>query len=783
MNVLNTTGLTVGFLAYATIVGNPIRRLLLNPTLLEGRTPSLTIRWMSSLVSGLAAIPIVFLTAGLLPGAAGPATAWTLLTAAILLNLFIYRHQIGNPRRLLKSPLATLALDDRWFAAILLATFAFQMFALVGLWITPGDDAKLYSLITRRFMEQRGIPSDWGAYANPGWYVERTHLLLPGFSSTVASTVFLFATEVTATVSVLSSVFRVLTAATLYVLVYVLTRRKLPAALAMAIYGLLVVEPPVGWFQWGGMAELAAISLLPLAVAGTYILCSEKVRPTRYVLWLSIIIGGMSLLHAFAFFYFLAFLVPLSLLMLWERRALILARTWLPVFLGLLLVSGPILNALGPEASIATEYSATNPGWTPIFGWSISAAEGLMGLGWRVSVVYGPVVALLLLVSLVFLRELALLQKRVLVVLALWFAGLFFPHENNPNGLFLVPFPLWYRIDANRTFGVSSLVAASVVALTVEYIHERVVPHRPNRSRSYLARVVWSRSDGRARLAAIGVLAILAGSQILANGGMLVAARAESPVQPDDIQAFAWIQSETPQNATFFVNWADAGPLLPSYADRRVVMPFGVLTNYSLLRDYQEALEAFITDPASNQSIRFMRSTGVTHLYAGPARIYDRPGFNATRIATAGYFDMQYHVGSVWIFRFRETVPTSFSTLNPSRNDRSPDETIETSELVHFPGRTHWTAKELGEGDQSPGILPSISGPALATLASVPGEPGDPSDSQSGWTCSIIAFLVRGGSNCGSRSTRAVSPIPALAAGESGEPAPQRAAAGEGRFG
>jgi hypothetical protein len=122
------------------------------------------------------------------------------------------------------------------------------------------------------------------------------------------------------------------------------------------------------------------------------------------------------------------------------------------------------------------------------------------------------------------------------------------------------------------------------------------------------------------------------------------------------VKAFDWIRTQTPIDVTFFVNRADAGTWIPIYAGRRAAVPFGVVTNYSLLRDYDAALAAFIDDPAAFESLQFMASVGATYVYAGPARIYDRPGFNVSRIQATGLYEETYQQGSVWIFRLRQPV-------------------------------------------------------------------------------------------------------------------------------
>ena len=177
-------------------------------------------------------------------------------------------HWRGHIRRFQGLP----RFKNRWFIVLFLLIIIVQMAPLVGLWVTPGDDAKLYSLISLRIVESQGIPRNWGAFASSSWYTEYTHLLLPGFSSEVAYLYLLFGVSIPSGVSVVTSLLRSLTAATLYVLVWTMTRRRMPSILAMATYGLVIVEPTFGWFAWGGMAELAAISILPIAATGTYLL-------------------------------------------------------------------------------------------------------------------------------------------------------------------------------------------------------------------------------------------------------------------------------------------------------------------------------------------------------------------------------------------------------------------------------------------------------------------------------------------------------------------------------
>jgi len=528
------------------------------------------------------------------------------------------------------------------------------MVALSGLFVTPGDDAKLYSLISQRFIEVKGIPGDWGAYAANSWSIERTHLLLPGFSSLVAFLAPISGFDVPTIVSVLGSLFRILTASSLYYLVWVFTRRRIPSLLTMFVYGFLILEPEVNWFSWGGMAELSSISLLPVAAAGTFLIGKNEVKSKTALLWVGMVVGGMSILHPFAFFYYLAFVLSVTVFFVSKRYWAGALASWFPTLLGLGLSSGPILHAAPEEAAISASYSIFNPAWTPIFNWTMTLNQAFLSIGSRAIIVYGIAAVVILLEGSILVRRSIIAGGGTRAILGIWALLLFLLHENNPNGLFLVSFPLWYRIDPNRTFSITSLSVAVLVGLILEAgFRNLVLERRFKFGRSFLLSLKGWRSMSRTRMLAIMLVSLIVVGQIISNAAILYSARVDSPVQTDDIRAFSWIRNHTQTNATFFVNSADAGTWIPLYTSRRVVLPFGVITNYTLLEDYTVALNDFMINPSNITSLQFMRSTGATYVYAGPGRIYDRPSFDPAKILTSGPFEVIYTSGSVWIFQLK----------------------------------------------------------------------------------------------------------------------------------
>src|SRR2546423_5332343 len=96
LDPLTIAALGLGFLAYATVVGNPIRRLLLSPDVLEGQSTNIPIRWVTSVMTGLAVIPLVYLTLGLVPGWAGPGPAWGVLGSTRGRDGVLYRRGLAG---------------------------------------------------------------------------------------------------------------------------------------------------------------------------------------------------------------------------------------------------------------------------------------------------------------------------------------------------------------------------------------------------------------------------------------------------------------------------------------------------------------------------------------------------------------------------------------------------------------------------------------------------------------------------------------------------------------
>ena len=637
------------FVVIATLVGNPVRRLLLQSNSELTKAPE--VAWIFSLTTGVAVLALLLLWIGLVPGLIIWPTTLVLLAVASIANLLMYRRRIQGWRAFPQYLRRLRSCRGRWFLGLFLLVLIVQMSPLVGLWVTPGDDAKLYSLITLRIVQAQGLPRDWGIFAGPNWYMEHVHLLIPGFSSEAAFLNLFFGVAIPSTVSIMSSLFRCIAPASVYGFTWVLTRRRIPSLVSMGVYGLVIIEPTFGWFTWGGMAELSSLSVLPIACAATYLFIKSETFSWKILLWGTILVTGMSMLHPFAFFYYISFVFASSFILLLRRRIARAFRVWILPVLSLGLGAGPFLNALVPELAISQSYSTGNPSWTPTLNLSMSITEAIFSMENRFLAVYGQAATVTLLLGLLLSVGIFRWRKETLSLLGLWYSALFFLHENNPNGLFVVPFPLWYRIDSNRTFGITSLIVALGIALLAGFW----IPRTPSigfGNKLFQNTQRWLRHHWKG-LVVVGLISLMLVPQEISNVRVIFGARANSPVTAQDISAFGWIQSQTPANATFFVNTADAGTWIPIFADRRVLIPFGVVTNNTFLSNYEEMSNAFSLNPANSSALHFMQIEGASYVYCGPTRINDRVGFDPSKISANPMFVEVYHQGDVWIFRLK----------------------------------------------------------------------------------------------------------------------------------
>jgi hypothetical protein len=184
--------------------------------------------------------------------------------AIVLLASLIALYGIREKRSLCWGKPSALTI---LLALILLFSALLRFVPIVGMYVYPGDDAKMHTLLTRLIVENNGYPSSWGHYAPPG--KEQSPVSYPlGFHSIVAFTYFMINQQIPLPqlVLIITQFYNLLIVLSLYYLASKLLNRVLGVTSALTIG--IVSQAPLLFFWWGGNSELAAtflfLTLIPL---------------------------------------------------------------------------------------------------------------------------------------------------------------------------------------------------------------------------------------------------------------------------------------------------------------------------------------------------------------------------------------------------------------------------------------------------------------------------------------------------------------------------------------
>lgn len=609
-----------------------------------------------ALGSGMATIPLLFVlldTSGIpfnAPAVWGILLVFLAIDAMVLIR---FRERLLGflraTRRSLSHPRSRLFL----LAALAVPTSILLLHILlpVGLFVHPGDDAKLYSLISVRILEEGGIAEDWGLYAPSSWFQERTHLLIPGYASLVAFFYLLTGIPLSHHVTVGIVTLTALISFGVYLLARGLGLGRGASLASAFVFGVLILEPNITWFSWGGHAEISSLVLLPIVVGLTVRVSEQEAWAMGSILAVGALTAGMLLLHPFSGFYLMAFLVPFAIWVFFRKKKAGGALfPFAPLAVGLALLTPVLIRALPAEAAISSAYSVDNPAWTPIFFPGMNSVAALGSIVWRMSVVFG-VGLLILLIAAPWLLRGSKWDWKLFLPLGLWIFALFLLHENNPNGLFIVQFPLWYRIDSNRTFNITSL-PLSVILGPVLLAAVTSLGTLLRRVRLWSDKGPHPRSPFRpASVVATLILVAVLFVQFTQMSDVIGDARQKDAVSAADAEAILWISENLP-GGIFFVSEADAGPWITPLARQRTVIPFGVVTNSTFFLEYQRIQAQMRTNPESVAVLDFLNREGVDYVYVGARKIYRRPGLNPMLLEQSALYEMVYNRSGVWIFSY-----------------------------------------------------------------------------------------------------------------------------------
>jgi len=652
------------FLLMLALYGNPFRVLFEKYLTERNITLDGVERVGLTLASGSALIPLIVMLFTMVGGLLIPFTVKILTSIFIVLNLVIYRNKIGraNPKFVLPDTRTKIVL------LTFLTILTFNLIPVLGLFVHPGNDPALYSLISLRIVESKGYTSSWGSFASSAWYQEKVHLIMAGFAGTCAYFHLLTALAIEKAVLIITMIYVSLISFGVYFLVKRLFKNRDFALCSAFAFGMLIQEPGIGWFTWGGNAELSSLFLLPVVIGIFWETFSRDDINLGYSLYLAFLVAGMVLYHSLAAFYLAFFLI--AYIVIYIRKALSsILKILIVAFLSIVFILPIFTSAVISEMAIAEEYAeAPNPFWTPTLQWQPmirwyqSATQNVYNVMWRLLAVYGAG-AFLLMIAVKVLQD-QRYDKKIAFLLLAWWIVIFFFHENNPCGLYLIRFPLWYRIagETNRVFTETSFPVSIVIGVGMSKVFENI------REIRFLKGSVFSKLKSMLKILSrkklMPIVMFLCILQVSINVDILLYARGNSPVTEDDISAFNWIKQNTSLNDVFFVMHNDAGFWIPVYTNRRVVIPFGVVTNSTLISGYyNETKKSSIEDLSSYEVLNLLNDQNVSYVYVGSKKILKDLfplGFNSSFLLQSPLFKLVYNQTNVIIFKY---LGATFNTI------------------------------------------------------------------------------------------------------------------------
>lgn len=478
---------------------------------------------------------------------------------------------------------------------------------LLGEYTYPGDDPKLYSLISRRILEEGGLPLTWGKYAKEEWIVEKIHLFLIGFPSFVAEASAMLNIPLYKSVALVTQFIVASTSLVVFVFLEIVTGNVKAGIYGMFLYGLLVAEPGLLWINWGGNAELASLICMVFSVAVTIAFFKENnFSGMDFLKFLPVGLSAMVITHPFSFVYYSAGLLSIIVAYLivyreykklLQKLLFVLVAFCVAMFIALPVLSHMVMEEIGVQRIYEP---SVNPLWTPIFVKGQTVNEAFASFLNRYVTVYGLAgVVFVFLFWLYLFRHPKLSSKGgsfVVLFLIVWWFVLFWLHENNPNGLWLVKFPLWYRIDPNRTFAMTSFPFVSIEAILLLHLERALKPLWEKLRTFFIVVLVVS----------VGVASLLLHGEI--SPRILISE--DDAVMLDEISLL--------DLNGIFVLPNDAGQWIPAIAGKSVVIPMGVATSHYILNSYyQMVYPTFSRDPCSPLIAKYFRENNVSYVYIG----------------------------------------------------------------------------------------------------------------------------------------------------------------------
>jgi len=538
-----------------------------------------------------------------------------------------------------RSMLQRLRSFDTVLGLVIFLALVLRLCLTVGLYVSPGDDAKMHAVYASMVVENHGYPSVWERYV-PKLYLGHPVCYMMGFHSICAFSHFVTAMPVERCVLLVTNIYNGLIALSIFCMAKIVFKNKYAGLFAAIVVGFISQQPLI-FFGWGGNAELAANYLLFTSLGLYYEMLSKNRNFIVYLIIGSLLMAGMFYIHYLSVCYALCCIAPYFLYKIFAQRRL---RTLLSTltFFGLpLIISSPMLvtpvvvNGTTEKIRVLEELA--------YWWWRNKQA-----LGWA-----APQFGLALTLFSFFGMLLLLLQikKRTSegIYLLGWLLLLFAVYENGPYGLYFVSLPMWYNLLPDRFFLTMYAPLSCLTGFGLNGLFKTEW-----RLKEGLTRPLQSNA---LRMAGATLVLLVLSMQAGDNIAYAYQLRGLSAVTKEDYEAFVWIKENIPANATFYVTDADAGQWIPSIAQRAVYPPFTHQSEKFYTEEFlfEKGFSAGLMyeDPDNSSLISLLSKYGVDYVYIGQKGIFDRARFDPLLLSSSVHYRLIYHPNETEVYIFQ----------------------------------------------------------------------------------------------------------------------------------
>lgn len=614
-------------------IGSAIRWLIVR--LVPERATNLPSGWADAVVRvledvalGMALFPILYLAVTLGDASIGEGVLIGIAAAAagfFLARLVWRRREFGFPVA------APFPRPDRFiglFLGILTLIAVVRLAAYAPFVVYAGNDIRYFTLITQLVEAHGHYITSFGAYGDPTWVLAvDPHLRFAGSAaifSALNAWVPWNAPQLVSAAVIDVGILIPCAAFVLFRAVFPERGNWVPLLGAFAL-GLFAAYP-LFYQDWGGIDEQLNWFLLPIALA--FFLRYARGDPWWHadVLLGGFVFGASLIVNPYPVVYAGIFLAGWVAATAIHRagavRSLKRAVLFYAVGLG---ISGVVFwqalagfehaNSLIPPGYAgwgAFETSVLLPaGHWEVWGWNLLEMNtGILATG------------LLVVVGWAGLAYASRLDRGALTLL-IFALGLLVVNSNGPFGLYWIQYPGWNYLYADRPLEWMFLPLAGGFGWVLGVLGgptldaPEVPPTAPPGARSMSRPAQFP--TGTVALAVLVALGGIASAYIAGDNAATVSWGSE--LTPQDVTAFAWMETNLPRDSTTLVDGADAGTWIPSFTHLRV-FPYPELINSPSVYEEYQALPAQLAHEDYSSVLNLFHAYDIQSAYWGAREGY-----------------------------------------------------------------------------------------------------------------------------------------------------------------